>query len=324
MRAQRTAMLSNMSNTGDAEQASTAPPRLKLKQGPAWWIAALLFAVMYLGVNLIYGASTAPPEQPVVDDRGRTVVSLSLIGLVPAEDSVRLKLLLEPTEDLISDGALTEQVSVNLLSIPRTVTFERGTRALSTDIEVVAVDGTFERYPFDSYQVPIVATVNATDDEGRERALPTDLIVWGKFPGWRTDPTTSREVEPEEWGLAEDVRPAIDEGRIAVAFVDASRNGSTMSIVVLLLTAMVVLALLALVVARAVATRERRIEPTLAGWFAALLFAMVPLRTNFPGAPPIGVWMDFLVFLWVLMGLMVALSLFIASWLRYTPAPDST
>ena len=33
---------------------------------------------------------------------------------------------------------------------------------------------------------------------------------------------------------------------------------------------------------------------------------MVPLRINLPGAPPIGVWMDVLVFYWVVMALMVA------------------
>ncbi|MDQ1250918.1 MAG: hypothetical protein QG597_5298 [Actinomycetota bacterium] len=108
----------------------------------------------------------------------------------------------------------------------------------------------------------------------------------------------------------------------SIAVVKLARNGSTMTIVVLWLTAMVVLTGLALVVARAVATRRRRIEATMASWFAALLFAMVPLRTNLPGAPPIGVWIDFLVFLWVILGLMVALAVFIGSWLRYSRPPD--
>ena len=60
----------------------------------------------------------------------------------------------------------------------------------------------------------------------------------------------------------------------------------------------------------------------MASWFAALLFARVPLRTNMPGAPPIGVWIDFLVFLWVLIMLMISLAVFVGSWLVFTPEPE--
>lgn len=41
-----------------------------------------------------------------------------------------------------------------------------------------------------------------------------------------------------------------------------------------------------------------------------------------PDAPPIGVWLDFLVFLWVLLLLVVALAGIISGWLRHGARPD--
>jgi hypothetical protein len=59
----------------------------------------------------------------------------------------------------------------------------------------------------------------------------------------------------------------------------------------------------------------------MAGWFAALLFALVPLRTNMPGAPPIGAWLDVAIFYWVELALLIAMAVFIGSWLRYRKPP---
>jgi len=39
-----------------------------------------------------------------------------------------------------------------------------------------------------------------------------------------------------------------------------------------------------------------------------LLFALIPLRGFFPGSPPLGSWMDILVFFWVELILMLSVS----------------
>jgi hypothetical protein len=284
-----------------------------------WWVAAVSFLVLYVGVNIIYGASTIRPELPAVDEQGQAVLYVSPVGLVPTEGRIRSELLIQPPEDLLEGGRWAQTVRVNLLSITRTITFEQGTRDFSADFEVITPETSFEMYPFDHYQVPLWVVVTVEDDQGQENVIPSDLVVWGKFPGWRVEPTTSRDTDLAALGFSEQDREDFLSSGNAATVIDVARNGSTMSIVLLLLAAMIVLTALALIVARSVATRRRRIEATMASWFAALLFAMVPLRTNMPGAPPIGVWIDFLVFLWVLLGLMAALSLFIGSWLRYSP-----
>ena len=51
-------------------------------------------------------------------------------------------------------------------------------------------------------------------------------------------------------------------------------------------------------------------------WYAANLFAIVPLRNILPGSPPPGSWIDQAIVQWVLIALVLAMSLYIFSWVR--------
>lgn len=287
---------------------------------PIWIVGAGIFLILYVGVNLLYGRSTARPELPPVSSGDRVVVYLNPIALVPSEDRIKSKVIVNPPLDYFTGKKLNRTLNVVLASERQTLTYKEGTTALSSDVEIIAGDGSYEMYPFDSYENGMAVYATVVGDDGAEQVVPTELVIWGKFAGWRVHPTTSVDPLPAGWVIDEETRAKLQDESVAV--LEVSRNGSTMSIVMLLLGAMIVLTVLALVVARAVATRRRRIEATMASWFAALLFAMVPLRTNMPGAPPIGVWIDFLVFLWVVLGLMLALAVFIGSWLRYSAPPQ--
>ena len=57
--------------------------------------------------------------------------------------------------------------------------------------------------------------------------------------------------------------------------------------------------------------------PPFITWYGAMLFAIVPLRNFLPGNPPLGSWIDQAVVLWVLIGLVVAMALFILAWWRH-------
>lgn len=94
------------------------------------------------------------------------------------------------------------------------------------------------------------------------------------------------------------------------------RAGGTLGFVVVVMILMAVLAVAALSVSIRVFRKPGTIEATMASWQAALLFALVPLRNFLPGAPPIGVWIDVLVFYWVILALMFSMALFTYTWLR--------
>lgn len=286
-----------------------------------WWLASLVvFLAAYSLVNVLYAMSTVPPDEPEINAPDRLVIYLNPIGVSPAEDLIKTRFSADPPDDLLADNGLRQDLEIHLFSAGRTFAFKAGTKQLTGEVAFIAADGTYELYPFDRYSDTVVAFATTKDASGQEVAVPTEIVVWGKFAGWRVSPATSQDETAALGGTVDGQTPP---STMAVVTMTAARNGSTMTIVVLVIAAMIVLTALALAVARAVATRRRKIEATMASWFAALLFAMVPLRTNLPGAPPIGVYLDFVAFLWILIGLMIALGIFITSWLRYTPAPEA-
>ena len=73
---------------------------------------------------------------------------------------------------------------------------------------------------------------------------------------------------------------------------------------------------LALLVAVPMALGRRKFLPPFATWYAANLFAIVPLRNILPGAPPPGSWIDQAIVQWVLIALAAAMALYIFAWVR--------
>ena len=85
---------------------------------------------------------------------------------------------------------------------------------------------------------------------------------------------------------------------------------------------MIVMPVLGLTVAIRVLRGKRKVEATLMSWLAAMLFATIPLRTFLPGSPPVGSWVDYLVVLWVVAGLIAALVIYVVAWLRWAPSGE--
>ncbi|MGH9272101.1 MAG: DUF4436 family protein, partial [Ilumatobacteraceae bacterium] len=93
----------------------------------------------------------------------------------------------------------------------------------------------------------------------------------------------------------------------------------TLAFAFILLAIMVALPVIALVVAVNTRWRScRPVQPTFMSWLAAMLFATVPLRNFLPGSPPPGSWIDAVVVLWVIAGLVAALAIYATAWYRQT------
>jgi hypothetical protein len=56
-----------------------------------------------------------------------------------------------------------------------------------------------------------------------------------------------------------------------------------------------------------------KLELSVASWMTALLFALIPLRGFLPGSPPLGSWIDVLVFFWVELILMLSVAAVVAT-----------
>ena len=93
-------------------------------------------------------------------------------------------------------------------------------------------------------------------------------------------------------------------------------------VVFMVLILFILIALFAITVAYVVGAAKRRIEPALIGWGAALLFALPALRNAMPGAPPIGAWIDILVFLWVIVIAVISYLVVVSTWVRKSAPPE--
>lgn len=306
-----------------AKKARKAEARRQRRKRLAilWIVIGIVAAILYTVVLIAYGRSTAPAPAPVPDNYDSVRVFIQ-----PTEFSAATKLLNSdvsvsvPAELEGTDGQLNSAVHLLIFTETgtREIKFPAGTPglALTSTTTLPLGSGQYSSYPIDKYSDEIGILVEVREPDGAVW-YPAQLAIWGDLSGWRITGGVNSS------GIAEPMRTT-DPPAPAAAFTDVSlrRAGSTLSIVVLMLASMVAVTAVALVVAFAVSRRLRRTEATMASWFAALLFAMVPLRLNMPGAPPIGVWIDFLVFMWVLLGLMLALVVFISTWVRFSPRPE--
>jgi hypothetical protein len=104
--------------------------------------------------------------------------------------------------------------------------------------------------------------------------------------------------------------------------VDLYRSSSTVAFGVVILGVLIALAGVALFVATQTARDRRKFQPPMTTWYAAMLFAVMPLRNALPDPPPFGSWIDVTIVLWVIVVLVISMTLYISCWWRHL-RPDS-
>jgi hypothetical protein len=109
-------------------------------------------------------------------------------------------------------------------------------------------------------------------------------------------------------------------GELQLRFT-VNRTGAVEFFGLLAYCGMIVLAVCALTTSTLVFVGIRRIEVTLVGVLGAIVFALPAMRNALPGAPPLGVRADVLVFFWAELAAVIAFSLFIAAWARRGAQP---
>jgi hypothetical protein len=104
--------------------------------------------------------------------------------------------------------------------------------------------------------------------------------------------------------------------------VDLFRSPSTVTFGVAILCVLITLASLGLFVAVQTARDLRKFQPPMTTWYAAMLFAVMPLRNALPDSPPWGSWIDVTIVLWVIVVLAISMTLYISCWWRHL-RPDN-
>ena len=104
--------------------------------------------------------------------------------------------------------------------------------------------------------------------------------------------------------------------------VDLYRSSSTVAFGVVILVVLVALAGLGLFVAVQTARDRRKFQPPMTTWYAAMLFAVMPLRNALPDSPPFGSLIDVTIVLWVVVVLVISMMLYISCWWRHLRPDD--
>lgn len=275
-------------------------------------IVAVVAVIYIVGVSLYaLTESNFSRDGCQVDPRGDAILlSFSPEGMDAAADRLIADLRVEdlgPADG--GGGSPASQVTVVVLNNdgPTTFEFPEGTIPVPVTLRLIT-DGDVEQWPFDTHAVDVgIVSLQGTGDE--VRPVATELCGTTHVPGWSFESTTIPGTD----------ELVINGERVDQVRVTASRSPATVTFGIVILALMVVLPVLALTVATIAFIGARKVEATLTSWMAAMLFATVPLRTFLPGSPPIGSWIDFLVVLWVVAGLVAALALYVAAWIRWAP-----
>ena len=162
-------------------------------------------------------------------------------------------------------------------------------------------------WPLDSYKTePISADAFVGSGDNRKK-VPARVEVTGSLDGW--DIKVNRIHDP----AALPTSRATDNGNVVITL---RRAKGPLIFDLGICLVLISLPTLALLVAIPMALGRRKFLPPFATWYAANLFAIVPLRNILPGAPPPGSWIDQAIVQWVLIALVTAMSLYIFAWVR--------
>jgi hypothetical protein len=292
----------------DVTSEEGPPPRLSPVSRRVMVLAALMVAcaIVYgliLGqIDLSSGQTEAEFGAPSSDAGIRLYLQPLQIDAV--NDSLQLRISVVPNASSI-DSATTIADRDILLKIGRGTQVEHVAIRANQPLPEVTFDfdldgGSVRDYPLDRYTSSITLAAVEQTSGGAERPLPMHVTAWEGMLGFSVKGQLVATQPSDGLHLQLAVR----------------RTGAISFFGIAIYGAMIVMATCALIIGSLVFVGVRRIEVTLIGALGAIIFALPALRNTLPGAPPLGIWADVLIFFWAELGAIVALCLFIAAWAR--------
>jgi hypothetical protein len=176
-------------------------------------------------------------------------------------------------------------------------TWSKGTRPDVFTVSLILA-GDVANWPFDRYRSgPIIIELFSGAAQAPERATVT---LVDRLLGWKVGATPDSKTDtPPLYRL------------------DLYRSPSTVAFGVVILSVLIALAGLGLFVAVQTVRDRRKFQPPMTTWYAAMLFAVMPLRNALPDSPPFGCWIDVTIVIWVIVVLVISMMLYIRCWWRH-------
>ncbi len=265
-------------------------------------ITGVVVAVIaaYVASIVLYAHGAGVHHQAEVPPTGdRSTAVLSVEDIQSNYSVLIVNLAIAPATHLLDPQTrhITEDLSVWVRSAA-TPTRRTWTKGMLPGVFPVplTIAGETERWPFDRYlSGPIEVQLLHGGENGVPEPLPVTIV--NHLPGWQA---------------------TVSEGSgLGSQHVSMRRSLSAAAFGIVICGVLVAIAAVGLFVAIQTLRDRRKFQPPMTTWYAAMLFAVVPLRNALPGSPPFGGWVDVTVVLWVIVALVVAMLLYIACWWRH-------
>ncbi|WP_243062159.1 DUF4436 family protein [Humibacter sp. RRB41] len=311
----------------DVKSSALAGPSVASRRRVPRLLLVLIaaFVVVYAAVVTLYALSgrvtSLGPTEPEPESGGVTVV-LTVESVDAAHQRADMSVTIDASDALYSGDKFSVATDIHVIVAPvqgsQVITFPARSAPETKEVSVLT-GGEIENWPFDRYHADHMLVLAYVTTDGVSRPIPTSVWFKGEVPGWSVDVAGRGKPvaeAPQTLGEAIAVSQRVE--------LSAVRSGSTIAFAFVLLALLVTMPCLVLFVAITAFRGRRKLEPSFMGWMGAMLFATIPLRTFLPGSPPIGSWIDFTVVLWVVVGLIAGLTIYVAAWARWSrphPAP---
>ncbi len=281
-----------------------------------WWprirlgvVALVVIGCVMVTTVVLYvdgAASQRIPAHGAPTSAG-TTVTLDVVSISNNYSELVGDLIIKPGPALVdpaTDGLKQDlTVAVTSVTTPVRRTYSKGMLPGVFPVPLTLARDV-ERWPFDTYYTgPITVTLFTGTGQVAERANVTFV---DRLAGWKVQ-----------------VARVTNAKALAPAELQLQRSASTMVFAIVILCIFVAIAAVGLFVAIWTTRDPRRFQSPMTTWYAAMLFAVVPLRNALPGSPAFGSWIDLTIVLWVLVALVVSMLLYIAAWWRATSKTTS-
>lgn len=295
----------------DSEPAATEEPVSRPANRRVWRVIVLTTVgaviALYLASVLGYRAGSDTYRDfsfTKTSPEAQTSVIIRLRQFDTLQNSISVDVLAHPGRELLSkDRQLLDELSIRLSSWTTSgeLIYLHAEVVPDSSKSLIAV-GDPDNWPFDTYTTDIIGVEVFSGTGAQRQAVPAGIIVAGHINGWNinSEPATIDSPPAPQQTL----RLTLERSTAALLFD-----------IGLILVLLALPAAAMFVAIQTLAGRQKFLPPVMT-WFAAVLFAVVPLRNLLPGAPPAGAWIDQLVVLWVLLAVAAAMVMYVAAWWR--------
>lgn len=284
-------------------------------------------AVLFRNLNESERRSLEVKEVPLVGDHIR--ISLRAIAVNPRASDVTVRMSFRFAGKIASDPitpAVNLKLSLNDIRGPQEIVWPRGSRVNPVEM-FFALNGNENRYPIDSYSIPIRIMVTKP---GAAVQLQLPAATSGAEPnqvgesdsGFMVSAAEEDERIPITWSVIASIpglkfeRKNVERSKQGLAGFDliVRRADNVIVVSVLIMVLMLSLAISVLMMGlQSVSGTQTELLPL--SLSVSLLFGLPALRNAQPGVPALGAFGDYLSFLWAEQLVAVSAVLLIWTWL---------